>query len=322
MLGYIGAVLISLVCLELIKLYPQHSILEFSSKILGTKLGKLVNIVLLWYAILIATYMLEQFDTLLTTMVYRTTPKFVFTIGILFLVLYVVHLGAEVIFRVSDVIFIAVVLVTLIIGIGLVKFLDLNLLLPVFTENVTNLLRATLAPFAFLGQIIIFLFFHHLVDDLSGIAKHIQLSLLLGMLLVIAFVIADLAVFGPELGSLLLFPPYMLIRYISIEAILDRIEILMLTIWIALAFLEVTAYFWISSQIIIDLFNLRSNNKLVINIPLAIILATLVDLQWSGISDFQDYSRGAYSMFLLLVEISIPLLLYLVAVIKGKLGGN
>lgn len=320
LIAYILAVILSLICLELIKRYPKDNLLSFSEKIVGKPLAKVICIILFLYSFLISAYMVEQFSTLMTTMVYRATPAYVFRIGIILLAVYIVNSGVEVLFRVSDFVFIGVLLVTIVIGGGLLKEFDLNNLLPIFSQDINSIVKASITPTAFFGQIILFLFFHNLVDDLKGITRTIHLGLLIGMLLVIGFVIADLAVFGADLGSLLTFPPFMIIRQISIQNIFDRVEILMLTLWIGLALIEIAAYFWISNQSIARLFNL--NQQKIINLPLAVILVAFVTLSWRGIVDFQEYINISYIFTIFIIEFSIPIVLYLISLIRGKRGGS
>ncbi|AZO94973.1 endospore germination permease [Halocella sp. SP3-1] len=314
--AYLIIAILSFVTIKLIKLYPQDSILDFSSKIMGKTIGKLFNIILFFYSFLIASFMLEQFTILVTTMVYRMTPAYILRTGIMILAVYLVSLGVEVIFRVSDIIFIIVIVFTIVIGIGLLKEIDFKMLLPIFTVDLKNFIKSTIMPMVFFGQIIIFLFFHNLLEDLSSISKTIQLSLLVGSIFVFLFVLVDLMVFGADLASRMLFPPYMLIRFINIEEVLDRAEVFMLTLWIALSFIETAVYFWISNQAIIKVFNLKYQKLNII--PLAIILLALTTVMWreKGIIGFQQYVQLGYAFSILSVQLFVPVCLYLTALFR------
>ncbi|GAB6099582.1 endospore germination permease [Halanaerocella petrolearia] len=318
-IGYLVALVITFISLQLIKLYPDQNILEFSSDIMGSFLGKIVALVFFLYSFLVVVYVLEQFQLLMTIMVYQEFPPFFFKLAMISLVVYAVNLGAEVIFRVSDIIFITVILVTVFVGFGLVTEIDFSRVFPLLEEDMTSILQGSLMPIVFLGQVVIILFFGNLTDKSFKLSKTINIGLFVGFQLIIGFVIASISIYGVDLSSRFLFPPYMLTRFIEAGGMILRQEIFLLVIWIGLILIQATAFFWICRASLVSLFNLNHKNHF--SIPLAILIIVLSHISFKGIVDFQIYVETTYSLIIASVQLLVPSLLYLVALIKGK-GGS
>ncbi|WP_134684730.1 GerAB/ArcD/ProY family transporter [Brevibacillus migulae] len=95
-------------------------------------------------------------------------------------------------------------------------------------------------------------------------------SCLLGMLLYTIMFALDFLVFGPYLASKFVFPSVELIRYLSLGEAMERLDIMLISIWAVIMTVKVAALIWISAldaAIIFRLSDIRSTL-----IPISIVL--------------------------------------------------
>ncbi|GAB6137224.1 GerAB/ArcD/ProY family transporter [Halanaerobaculum tunisiense] len=318
-IGYLVVLVSLIIYWRLVRLYPEQNILQFTPQIVGNLMGKLFSSIFFGYSFLVATYTLQQFTTLMTTIVYRQISGSLFRILLMILVVYISSLGVEVIFRTSDFIFLAVGFVTVIIGLALVPEVNLELLKPVLNQDLTSLLQGAVTPVAFLGQVMMILFFNDLVKNKQKMLRDISLGLTFGFLFVVSFVVIGISIYGAEVASKLWFIPFVITRQVTYGGVL-RVEIFLLVVWIGLIFIKLATFFWISRSSLSSLFDLEKEKFL--NIPLAVLVVVFATSTWENIVEFQRYIETTYSSVLLIIQLFIPLLLYLIAVLKGKEGHN
>ncbi|AGB42435.1 spore germination protein, amino acid permease [Halobacteroides halobius DSM 5150] len=315
-IGYIIALGIVLLSLKLMKRYPKQNILDFSSQILGSFLGKLIAFILFIYSFLVVVYVLEQFIVLITTMIYGQSSPMMFRVSLMALVVYSISLGVEGFFRTSSIIFSVVALITPLIAVGLLQQINFNLVFPILVQNPASIIRGAIVPSAFLGNAFLILFFNDLVDRSNKVTRVITIGLSVGFLFVASFVVVAISVFGVDLASKLFFIPFMITRLVKAGEMLLRQEIFMLVVWMGLIFVQLTTFFWISCTCLTSLFNLKNKKKY--SIPLALLIINFASIGWDGIIELQNYVESTYSMLLIIIQVTIPLLLYIVAVVRGK----
>jgi len=308
--------LTALVIIKLWQRFPNKTIIEYSQIITGP-LGKVVGAAYILWFIHINSVVVREFGDFILTSFMPETPLIAFIIILLILGAWATKSGLEVICRANEFIF---PLFTLsIAGVFLLAMqeADFSNLLPVMENGIKPILRGSWAPMAWRGEIIVISMLLPYVDDSDNIGKYLAYSvIIIGIILTFATVFTT-AVIG-ELTKYLSFPFFELARCITIGRFIERVEALVLVMWVAGVTIKVATFFYIASLGTGQLLGLSDYRPVVL--PLGLLLGVWsLELFESSIQSIQ-WLTEVFSFYAFVFELGIPLVLLIIAVLTKKGG--
>lgn len=318
----IGGVLIGNLIVSLGLRYPNKNLVEYSMDLLGPWLGRLIGVLLGLFFLYLNGYVIRSFGALLVASVMPETPLVIFSILIVVLASYGVYLGLEVFARVNEIVFPISVLLSLVIVAMALPEMDFNQLLPVFEHSFPHMLRGTVilttfyAEGAFFSMVIPYL---RRPREARPVVYEVNIWLAVAM---IANIVGVIALFGPEETGRMIFPSFELAKTVHLSIFLERIDSLVVGIWVATVGLKVTVLYYVSVLTFAQSFNLQTYRPLVL--PTAFILAALSILEFSDTIQVRIFLSRFLPPFTITVLFGIPLVLFLIALIrkKGVAGGE
>ncbi|MGD8189364.1 GerAB/ArcD/ProY family transporter [Brevibacillus ginsengisoli] len=313
--GFFGMIN-ALVILWLEKQFPGKNLMEINRILLGRFIGGLLNFVFILYFIDLCTWVLREFTEFLLITVEPTTPFYVYvTIGMILASFTAFH-GLEVFARVSEIIFPIVFGIYLLVFCLLLNQYHPENLLPVLENGVVKPLKGMLETETLFGDIMIILMITNHVRKDQNTQKYLMMSMGWSTIFICASVVASIMDFGAETTSTLTYPTFTLIQDINIANILDRIDILVVAIWILGVYVKFTSYFFGAVYGISTALQLKNYRVVILPIALAMIVIT----KWKVPNFIQIstiYSQNAW--YFALFQIGIPSALLLLAILRKKL---
>lgn len=314
-----GGLAISCLMVNLSLRFPGKTLFEYLEIVLGKVPGKIVSFFYLWFFLHIVTVVVREFGALLTPAFLPETPLIALLVLGMVPVAYMLWQGLEVLARTNQ-IFAAL----LVFGVALVVLAIPNIkitnFLPVFDAAPVDLLKGTLAPLAWFGELItvgVFLpYFSRPEDGYRIVALAVgTITFMLGLAVFLA-----IAVFGPIVPASYLFPTFNAVRLIQLANFIERLEILVVIIWVAGGLLKIGVFYWVIVLGAAQTLGLRTYRPLIL--PVGLLIISLSFIFHRSTLDMIRYIGLTWPFHGLTYEALLPALLLGIAMIKGKREGK
>ncbi|WP_028306641.1 GerAB/ArcD/ProY family transporter [Desulfitibacter alkalitolerans] len=295
-------------------LYPNTSIFTIIDLLMGKYVGFIIKLYYTAYLILLPTMTIRLFSEIVSESLLLTTPKVV-VIGTMILAAgYLTLQGMQVLGRIT--LFLAPLIIIIPIGflfISMYYHFEFLFLLPLMRHGIQELGRAALATgFSFTGfELIVFLLVY--MQTPSEGYKAFALSLFFIFLVYFIVILAGISIFGDAIKELQ-WPTLEAIRIVNIPVdILQRVDGPFITIWIMAIFTTAAVFYALGVDVASQLFNI---NKNLLVFPTGIFMIWVALIPNTLMEAFQ-LSDWLGHMGIIGATI-IPLLLYLVSLVKGR----
>jgi spore germination protein KB len=215
----------------LVRRFPGKNLFDINKVVFGSVIGTLFNLLLLFHIWLILERDLSLLGKFVGITLLPTTPEeFILLLLMLLLMIYG-KTSVEVLARVNDFFFPIFVLMILLLPLMLANEVDIHFIQPVLIEPGRSFLFGNLLNLGWYGDIFVMGAFLHTLwgsDHTRSAIRHgaFLASLLLGIILLM-----EVMVLGPDIPGNLVYPFYNLIQQIHITDFLDRMDLIILSIW-------------------------------------------------------------------------------------------
>ncbi len=320
LLATLVALLASWLAVSLGLRFPDKTLFQFSEIILGRWPGKVVALLfILWYVYFADA--LRQYGSFLVDAFMPDTPLIVFELVFMAIAAYAVRNGLEVFNRINEII------LPLILGSLIVLYIlagpqmDLKRLLPVFIERgAVPVIKGAVMPAAWMGEIVTMAMLIPYLNKAKEAHKvAVTATLINGFFILVSFV-AGIAVFGPKISAGWFFPGLNVAMMIHLANFIERFEAVIMAVWVAGALVKISLFYWVVVLGSAQLLELKDYRPLVL--PVGVIFLALSIMLHDSVMDLFVFVSTYWSVLALTVfELGLPLLLLVVAVIRGQ-GGS
>ena len=297
--------------------FPGKTLIEYQEDILGKWLGKATSFLYIVFFIHICAIMVREYGDFLMEAFFQHTPLIVFHIVVIAISAFTVKQGLEVLARVNQIVLPLIILSVFVIVSLAIPELDYKRLLPLLDTGPVKIFKGSLTPLAWHGEIIAM---GMIIPFLSKPAEANKIAfkslLVIGLLLAIA-IAGGLAAFGPLTGSMS-YPFLNVTRVINIAKIIDRVEPLVMVIWVAGGFVKITFFYYVSVLGTAQWMQLKDYRPLVL--PVGLILVSLSIAIGEKTLDIFHFISNIFPFYALIFEAGIPLMLVIIALLRKKGG--
>lgn len=266
----LGGIPLSLIVGALSKKMENMNFIHFLEVVFGMVIGKIMAALFLTWLFHATALVIWQTGNFTRKSLLPNTP-FLFTILILLLpVIYGAYKGLEAMSRSSHVIFMLTFLPLFVLFLLNIPDFDPENLLPVLDDGIIPVLRSSLAPLAWAGEIVLVLFF---VPNITPRNKTGTYAVYTILLIGIGGIMNELfytAVFGP-LRQHLSNPFLALIKHIPPTAFIERYDVVFSTVNILGNFVKMSVFVYALVQGCSQFFG-QKNNKVLIPPIIGILL--------------------------------------------------
>jgi spore germination protein KB len=318
LLATLSALLIAWLTVNLGLRFPNKTLFQFPEVILGRWPGKVVALLYIWWYIHMNAEIIRQYGSFLVTAFMPETPIIVFEIMIMAIAAYAVYNGLEVFTRVNEII-LPFTLVSIVVLIVLATpEMNLKRLLPVFADNgAVPVIKGAVMPTAWMGEIVTMAVLIPCLNKAEEAYKvAVTATLITGLILCASFV-ADIAIFGPQVSAGWLFPGLNAARMVHLANFLERLDPVVMAIWVAGVLVKMSIFYWVATLGAAQWLELKDYKPLVLPVGVILLaLSIMVHESILGLFTFLGTFWGPYA--LTLFQVGIPLLLLIVAVLRGQ----
>ncbi|MFP7296713.1 GerAB/ArcD/ProY family transporter [Neobacillus niacini] len=307
---------------QLSKRFPAESIVEYSQRVIGRPIGKLVGFLLICYFIVITSLVLREFGDVMSTTLLQETPITATLFGMLLLVAVSTRNTISVISYMHTYYFPFIVIPIILMAIFALQDVEIRHIKPFFGNEATfaNIFTGGFSlmglPFFQIGFFVIGVLTPYMKEPQKIGKASLWGSILSGVMILLGVGIT-VAVFGAEEVKTSLWPMLVLTRMTELPAaILERIDVLFLVVWIISAFTTILSGYLISLELSSKLFSLRSHR----------VLSYLLIPVVLGISIYPNNVLQVYQLidvigkWGLIITAGFPLAVLLFSVARGKRG--
>lgn len=306
------------VMITLGKRYPEMTIIEYSSKIIGNWLGKCLglNYIIYWF-ISISTITMQH-NGFISTILLPKSPPIILSSTILILCSLAAIAGIEVIARCNE--FLALLILSALIPLLILTTgeADPGQLKPFLGSGIVPVLQAAVSPAGgFMSQLFIL---GWLLPHLNQPKKAHKVSLIaLGGISMLIFIIVTLTimVLGP-LTSRLSYSFLSVIQYIGIQGSFERLEAIAVSMWVMGCFVKLSVSLFILSLSTSQLFGIKNYREIVFPITLLSLLGAVWIFK-NG-AELLNYLVFTFPLYAFVNQSLIPLLLLMIDTIRGRVG--
>jgi spore germination protein KB len=310
-------IMVALVIVALGRRFPDKTLTAYIPHIIGKPLGKILSLLYTIWFLFIGGGLLAQFANFMNTTIMASTPKMVFIITFVAIAFYAVHSGLEVVVRVNELLLWVIVIAIILVVTLPYELMDLRRMLPVGQMSIGKLVATSLIAGSWRGEVMLVGMFLPALVTLKNTTRNMIWTVFLVGVFMIAVEISLVTVFGAQIVGDLEVPVFNLARMISTARVLDRVEALVLIIWVLATFVKICAFLYCTAQATADTMGFQESRFLLL--PISLLFTAIAYNQTVDPAKFIDFLMLTWPGYgLLSFQLVIPLLLLVIASLRGK----
>ncbi|WP_238652160.1 GerAB/ArcD/ProY family transporter [Paenibacillus piscarius] len=311
--------MMALLCLALCRLYPGQTLFEILESVLGRWAGKALSLIYLFYLLILTSALLGDLSTFITTEVMPETPLEATKIIFLLVLVISARKGIVILARLSELLFPWLLLLLMLLILALVPQANWTHIRPILEDGPGPALSASIQS-AMFQEPIVMMGFLPLVKLPGKQARAFLGGITAGGLVLCVLALLSVLVLGIEQTSNSTYPVFVLAKAINIGNVLQRVEGVLVTIWIMTFFIKISLLFLLLLQNLQTVFQLKRTTHLIY--PFAVLLFVLASNIYINIVYLLDMVQKVWWKFASIYLVFLPLLVYGVALIRRKLASS
>lgn len=301
------------------KLYPKQTIAQYTQQILGKPLGKLICALIFIFYIQCTGHLARSYAEFIIDSFLFRTPMSVIVISILFLCALTVRQGIEIIGRAAGVFFPFFVFPLAFLIILVFPEFEFRNLYPVLSEGLLPSIQASAVPSGWFAEFFLISFLLPFVSDQKKAWKKNIITIIA---VTITHVIVDLIVLF-TLGvstQTKIYPLMNIARYINVADFFENLEAIVMAVWVIGAFIKISMFYYVAVVGTAQTLNL-SDYRIIVW-PIGILAVAYSFWSLPNLNAFASYDTIIFPPYSIVIQILIPLLLLIVALIRNRKKGT
>ncbi|MFB9756173.1 endospore germination permease [Paenibacillus hodogayensis] len=319
--GWLGCIigialnlLVVLLYVVLAERYPGLSLVQYCEAVLGRWLGKAAGLLFVAFFYLLASLMIGDLGFFLASQIMPETPMEVVQILFIIVVGLAVRAGLAVYSRAAEIFFPWLLLLLAVLIVPLVPKLQLHNVTPVLEYGIKPVLKSGFSLFG-LQETVVMLMIYPLVSKGKGRIRGLVLGTAIGGFVLFIITLWSIAVLGASLSANQLFPAYTLAKNINIGHFLERVEGVMIFIWILSIFVKIAITFHSVALGTAQLFRVSDEKPFVW--PLALGMLAISLICYPNTIYVKDFLAKNWTPFAIVFMVLLPVLLLCMSMIRG-----
>jgi len=309
LITYPATIALSVMYLFLAKKQKDNTVVNYAQHLMGKIPGNIIGLLIILFLIQVGAYNLRDYAELLVRIM-PNTPITVFSALTILLCILTLKTGLESLGRLSEMLFILIIVIFFV-GIFLnLPRVKLTELLPVFDNGFSPLIKSSVLQFTFTGNLFFLLFILPKTSDRERAQKSLSYALVVSGAMFIITTVFVLSVLGRHENYRVIYKLFEVFRYTY------RIEGLFIFMWIANAVFKVSLIFYSITVGLGEILGVKEYK--VLYYPLGVIIVSLSLLSFPTFSDYLYHAHFVSPIYSLPLEIGIPLLLIGLSLFKSK----
>ena len=249
---------------RVIYIMPNTSFFDMCEKLMSKSVAYILSVILLLYFVYTAGLSLRIFTEVVKMYMLSYTPTEVIIITMILLCTYCARSGIEAIARISQLLFILMIVPNILVFLLGLESAQISNVLPLFTSSPMDLLKgAPSVVFAMSGfeVLLILAFFLNKPRDSFKI-QYISISAI--VIIYLFFVMMSIAIFGCAENSHMLWPLITVVKVINIPgAFLENLDALIMGSWMISVFMNLSIQLYVVSILLSEMLSSKESTYLV-----------------------------------------------------------
>ncbi len=303
-----------LVYARLVKLHPGKDLFEIIETTLGKVIGKIIVVLMTWYAIHLGALVLRDFSEFIQIMSLPETPQLPIMIAVILVAAYMVKSGIETmgkwaILALSVIVF--VVVLTVVLSLNKVDWTNI---MPVMEHSIGTIAIGSFQIFTFpFAETVVFLSAANAIKKNDSPYKVYSQAILYGTIILLFVILRNILLLGPAVIDIKYFPSYTAVRIIEVGEFLSRIEGSIAMNFILAGMIKIAVCLLAASKGTSRLFGLEDYRPIVF--PVCLLTTALCAILYKNVMEMFDFLK-VYQYYALPFQVVIPLTVWIVAEIK------
>lgn len=291
------------------RVFPNQNLFEITIRLLGHGIGTILNIVIIIHFLFIVMKDVYSLGIFTSVILLEETPLEIIILMICLLLMFYGQSNIEVVARVNDLFYPIFTLTLLCMPLFLYREIDPRLLTPVMVQPPLQSLISNALSLGSASDVFILGAFLHTLHNHVQFRAAMRYGVALGVFLLMIITILEIVVFGPEIPSHLLYTVYSLIRMIQITEFLDRVDLVLFSIWLPTIIVKIILSYL---ALLYGLSNIiKTKQTIRLNKPLALFLTVFTYYSFENSAALISFISFAMPAFVLSYQ---PLLLTLMCI--------
>lgn len=317
-ISFLGAVPLYLMYSKILSSFPGLNIYEINEKLLGKYLGKFTSLLYVWFSLHLGALVIRNFGEFILTVSLPETPILVTMLFMGLLCSWMVKEGVEVLGSFSEYFVIIIVFFIVLINTSItLPKMDFDNVRPLLYDGWKPVISASFIALTFpFAETVLLASFISRIKDSKKIKRIYIMGGLCAYLVVFIVTIVNVLVLGPELVSNYNFPSYYVLSKVNIAEFLQRMEILISSVFIITGIVKISSCLFSFCIGIKTVFNLDDYHFLAV--PSGILMIGLAYIVYDSIFEMMDFAFKIWPFYATPFEIIIPFFLYLLCLINKR----
>ena len=296
--------------------HPDRTIVGCCEELLGPWIGKIPGLLFALFCYFLAALMVGDLGYFCTTQTMVDTPIEILQLLFVSTVVIAVLSGVGAYVRAADIFFPWFLLLLVLLVAALAPKFEIGRLQPVMETGIGSLAKGAFSFFS-LQEIVVLMMLYPYVRRGKGRGRAFLTGTMIGGLVLVVTTIGSIGVLDSIQVANNQFPTYIMAKNISIGNFMQRMEGLLMLIWVLSIFMKVTVTFHASVLGMAQLFRVEERALVW---PLAIGLVVIALMCYTNVVYVQNFLATLWTPFASLFIIVLPLLLLAASLIREQVG--
>ncbi|MEJ8554560.1 GerAB/ArcD/ProY family transporter [Tepidibacter sp. Z1-5] len=314
-LSIIMGIVVSLIFVRLHLIFPDKNLFDICEICFGKFIGKIFILLFTWFAFEEGSQVLINNSQFIRDTALMETPMVMPRIVLLFLCVWAVKEGIEVIGRWSIFFIIPFILFVLIEVLLLVPKMDINNVFPILDKGITPVLKGAYSSFTFpFGETVMFAMIFSRFKTKKSYYNVYILGLLIGGICALLLSLSTVLVVIPSDALQKYYSAYDTATRIDIGDFIQRLEIISSLVFMIGGFIKISILLLATCIGVSKLFNFSDYRFIVI--PICLLLLNLSFIEFDSRMDFVDWNSSGWLYYTFIFEIFLPVIVLIAAKIR------
>ncbi len=300
---------------RLMRLSPDKDLYDLQTELLGPVFGRVTSLLFTWFAFHLGSMIIRNCTEFIQLDSLRLQPQYITAIPIGILAIWCVTSGRATLARWAAFMLPLFLTIVLVITLLSTKLWDLRNLLPFLDDGWKPVLRdaRNIAAFPFAEAVLLPFILHPLKESRKA-EKLMVLSFTVTMLVYVFVMLRNILVLGTQYISMLYYPSYIAISLINIGDFLDRIEVLISTVFVIGAFVKITVCLYAASLGMSKVLSIGDSKSFAA--PLGLLMIVLSQFVYQNIMDTSQFVAHYTPYYKIPFCVVLPVLIWLLAELR------
>lgn len=317
LISCVASMLLFLLVYLLMKRFPNKELVEIFQIVTGKFIGKILGLIFSAYFVYYAGSSLREFVEMIKAYVLPYTPPSAIIFIFLVVVVFFAYVGLEGIARMGYISFIIILVGLVLILVLPLPFYNVDNLFPLAGYSLQSTLYAGLLRTSAYSDVIFLAFIINALQGIKQFKKVGLISLSLSGAIISATILCSLLAFEYTQASENLSTLFQLSRIIYFNRFFQRVESIFIFIWVVASLMNVALAFYMAASIFCKTFKIPNHRPSLLPLAFCTFTVTLLPESLSEVVERNVLLLRQSSLF---ITYLIPLLVLLLALIRGKKG--